>query len=84
MVFIKGPADRRQIGIMTERIFDKQKSLLMEIYNEITAKPYSYVLIDKTADTAFHRQIISGVFGTCVSYALGVGTGSRFISKTGT
>ena len=32
------PADRRQIGIMAERIFDKQKSLLMSIYNDVTIK----------------------------------------------
>ena len=70
MVFFKCPADRRQIGIMAERIFDKQKPLFMEIYNEITVKPYSYVLIANKADTAVHRQIISGVFDTCVSYAL--------------
>ena len=70
LVFFRCPADRRQIGIMAERIFDKQKSLFMEIYNEITVKPYSYVLIDNKADTSVHRQIISGVFGTCVSYAL--------------
>ena len=42
----------------------------MEIYNEIKVKPYSYVLIDNKADTAVHRQILSGVFGICVSYAL--------------
>ena len=70
MVLFRCPADRRQIGIIAERIFDKQKPLFMEIYNEITVKPYSYVLIDNKADTAVHRQILSGVFGTCVSYAL--------------
>ena len=36
MVFFKCPTDRRPIGIMAGRIFDKQKSLFMEIYNEIT------------------------------------------------
>ena len=55
MVFIRCPADRRQIGIMTEQIFDTQKPLFKEIYNEITVKPYSYVLIENKADTAAHR-----------------------------
>ena len=41
----------------------------MEINNEITVKPSSYIPIDK-ADTTVHRQIISSVFGTCVSYVL--------------
>ena len=64
------PADRRQIGIMAVRIFDKQKPLFIQIYKEITVKPYSYVLVDNKADTAVHRQIISDVFGQCVSFAL--------------
>ena len=70
MALFRCPADRRQIGIMAERIFDKTKPLFMQIYNEITVKPYSYVLVDKKADTAVHRQIISDVFGSCVSFAL--------------
>ena len=44
--------------------------VVMEIYNEIKVKPYSYVLIDNKADIAVHRQIIIGVLCTCVSYAL--------------
>ena len=55
---------------MAERIFDKQKPLLMKIYNDITVKPYTYVLVDNKANTAVHRQIISDVFGTYVSYVL--------------
>ena len=55
---------------MAERIFDKQKPLSMKIYNEITVKPCSYVLVDNKAHTAVHRQIVSDVFGECVSYGL--------------
>ena len=50
------PDDRRQIGIMAERIFDRQKSLFMSIYNDVTFKPYSYVLVDNKADTSVRRQ----------------------------
>ena len=42
---------RRQIGIMADRIFDKNKPALMEIYNNITSKPYSSVMVDNKADT---------------------------------
>ena len=70
MVFFRCPADRRQIGITAERIFDKQKPLFLKIYNEITVKSYFCVLVNNKADTAVHRQIISCVLGTCVSYAL--------------
>ena len=81
MVFCRRPADRRRIGIMAETIFDKQKSLFMEIYNEIAVKPYSYVLIENKADTVVHRQIINGVFGTCVSYGLPSTSKSQTLEK---
>ena len=64
------PADRRQIGIMAERIIDKQKCLFMSIYNVLTIKPYSNILVYNKADTSLRRQIISDVFGSCVSYTL--------------
>ena len=70
MTLFRCPADRRQIGIMAERIFDKQKPLFMQIYNDITVKLCLYVLINNKADTSMHRQIISDVFGSCVSFAL--------------
>ena len=64
------PTDRRQIGIMAERIFDKQNSLLMSIYNDVTIKPYSYILVDNKADRSVCKQIVNDVFGSCVSYTL--------------
>ena len=62
MALFKCPADRRQIGLMAERMFDKQKPLFMQIYNDVTVKPYSYILDDNKADTSVHRQTISDVF----------------------
>ena len=38
MALFRCPADRRQIGIMADRIFDKNKPAFMEIYNNITSK----------------------------------------------
>ena len=55
---------------MAERIFDKQKSLFMSIYNDVTIKLYSYVLVDNKADTSVRRQIVSDVLVSCVSYTL--------------
>ena len=40
----------------------------MEIYNNITSKPYSYVIVDNKADTPSRRQVIAEVFGDCVSF----------------
>ena len=63
MALFRCPA-RRQVGIIAERMFDKQKSLFMSIYYGVTIKPYSYVLVDNKADTSVRRQIVSDVFGS--------------------
>ena len=68
MALFRCPADRRQIGIMADRNFDKNKPAFMEIYNDITSKPYSYVMVDNKADTPARRQIIADIFRNCVSY----------------
>ena len=70
MVLFRCPADRRQIGIVADRIFDDNKPAFMEIYNNITSKPYSYVVVDNKADTPSSRQVIAEVFGYCVSYII--------------
>ena len=53
---------------MAARIFDKTNLAFMEIYNDITSKAYSYVVVDNKADTPARRQIIADIFGNCVSY----------------
>ena len=53
---------------MADRIFDKNKPAFMEIYNNITSKPYSYVVVDNKSETPARRQVIADIFGNCVSY----------------
>ena len=59
MALFSCPADRRQIGIVVNRIFDKNKPAFMEIYNNITSKTYSYVIVDNKANTPPRRQVIT-------------------------
>ena len=68
MALFRCPAERRQIEIVVDRIFDKNKPTFMEIYNYFTPKPYSYVTVDNKADTPSRRQVIAEVFRICVSY----------------
>ena len=68
MALFRCPADRRQIGIVVDIIFDKNKPTFMEMYNYITPKPYSYVIVDNKANTPSRRQVIAEVFRICVSY----------------
>ena len=68
MALFRCPADRRQVGIMADRIFDKNKPAFIEFYNDITSKAYSYVVVDNKADTPARRQIIADIFGNCMSH----------------
>ena len=70
MALFRCPADRRQIGIIANRILYTNKPVFMEIYNDITSKAYSYVVVDNKADIPVRRQIIVDIFGNCVSYNL--------------
>ena len=55
---------------MPDRIFDKNKPAFMGIYNNITSKPYCYVIVDNNSDTPARRQVITDIFGNCVSYKI--------------
>ena len=68
MALFRCPADRRQLGIVADRFFDKNKPTFMEIYNNIASKPYSYVIVNNKADTSSSRQVMTEVFRNCVSY----------------
>ena len=78
MALFRCPADKRQIGLMADRLFDKNKPDFMEIYNSIMSKPYSYGIVSSKAD----RQVIAGVFGNSVSYNI-TGVDSTACHKTG-
>ena len=84
MALFRCPADRRQIGIMADRIFDKNKPAFMEIYNNITSRPYSYVKVDNKADTPSRRQVIAEVFGDCVSYNITGAESAMSVTKQAT
>ena len=47
---------------MANNFFAKNKPAFMEIYNDITPKPYSYVVVDYKADTPARRQVIADIF----------------------
>ena len=70
MVLFRAPSDRKEIDIIAERIFAKDRPNVMSVYGRITAKPYGYVLIDNQPKTTSEKQVVSDVFGHCQSYPL--------------
>ena len=60
MVLFKSPADRKQIEIISQRIFPKEQNKFMCIYNKETDKQHGYILVDNTPSTRLtncHRYL---------------------------
>ena len=68
IIMFGSPSDRKQIGIVAERVFDKNRNAFMDAYNKITSVPYRYVVIDNKPDTPSDRQVLTDIFGTCKAY----------------
>ena len=68
VVLFRSPSDRKQIGIVAERMFDKNRKNFMTAYYHETERPYGYVVIDNQPKTTSEKQVVSEVFGKCKSY----------------
>ena len=68
LVLFRSPSDRKQIGIVAERIFAKDRPNFMKAYVQETAKPHGYVVIDNQPTTSNDKQVIADVFKQCKCY----------------
>ena len=64
----RSPSDRKQIGIIAERIFDTNRVHFMNAYYKETEKPYGYLLVDNKPNTPPDNQILADLFGECYTY----------------
>ena len=60
------------IGIIGERMFDKNRVHFMNAYYKETEKPYGYLLVDNKPGTPPDNQILADLFGECHAYHFGV------------
>ena len=68
MILFRSSSDRKQIDILAEWIFAKDRPNSMEAYTKETEKPYGYLLIDNQPKTTSDKQVVADVFGSCHSY----------------
>ena len=68
MALFRSPSDRKQIGIVAERMFDKNRQRFMTAYYHETERPYGYIFVDNKPDTAANKQVLSDIFGSCHRY----------------
>ena len=72
LALFRSPSDRKQIGIIGERMFDKNRVHFMNAYYKETEKPFGYLLVDNKPDTPADQQILADLFGECYVYHFGV------------
>ena len=72
MALFRSPSDRKHIGIIAERMFDKNRVHFMNAHYKETEKPYGYLLVDNKPGTTPDNQILADLFGECHAYHFGV------------
>ena len=72
LALFRSPSNRKHIGIIAERMFDKNRVHFMNAYYKETEKPYGYFLVDNKPGTPPDNQIVADLFGECYAYHFGV------------
>ena len=72
LALFRSPSDRKQIGTIAERMFDKNRVHFMSAYYKETEKPYGYLLVDNKPGTPPDNQILADLFEECYAYHFGV------------
>ena len=68
ITLFRSPSDRKQIDMVAERIFAKDKSNFMSAYAKETERPYGYLLINNQPKTPTEKQVLANVFEKCQAY----------------
>ena len=66
------PSDRKQIEIIGERMFNKNRVHFMNAYYKEPEKPFGYSLVDNKPNTPLDKQVLTDLFGDCYVYHFGV------------
>ena len=64
LALFRRPSDRKEIGIVGERMFDNKRIRFMNAYYQETEKPFGYLLVDNKLDTPADKQVLRDLFGS--------------------
>ena len=68
MAVFRSPSDREQIGIIAERMFDKNRQRFMTAYYQETERAFRYIFVDNRPDTPGKKQVLTDIFDSCRRY----------------
>ena len=83
LALFRSPSDKKQIEIIGERMFDKNRVHFMNAYYKETEKPFGYLLVDNKPRTPADKQIVAHLFGECYAYHFGVNNTEYCVKPTG-
>ena len=69
LAVFRSPSNRKQIKIIGERMFDKNRVHFMNAYYKETEKPFGYLLVDHKPDTPAHKQFLQTYSGNAMFIA---------------
>ena len=67
-VLFRSPADRKQIDIVAERTFAKDRVNFMKAYAKETDKPFGYIVVDNRPQMRSENQVMANVIEGCYTY----------------
>ena len=62
LVIFKNPRDKTQITYLARQMYPGRSKFVTEAFEDATAKPYSYLVVDLKADTEEKMRLRSGIF----------------------
>ena len=65
MALFPSPSDRKQIGIIAERMFNKNSPRFMSSYFQETERAFGYIFVDNRPDTPSDKQVFGDIFSSC-------------------
>lgn len=62
LVLFKSPADKLQVSTLARQLYPTKSKAFLKVYEDSTAEPYSYLLIDLTQGTSDDMRLRTKVF----------------------
>ena len=69
LILFKNPRDKTQITYLARQMYPGRSKFVTEAFEDATAKPYTYLVVDLRADTDDKQRLRSGIFPDEENYA---------------
>ena len=75
LILFNNPIDKQQVATLSKRIFPSSNTNFMKIFEQVTARPYGYLVVDLKAGTPELEQLHTDIFETKLDFQRSFDTG---------